>query len=144
MATAANQSFSSIAGGITDLSAASALADPPASNSGISDTIPTPVTGGQDTGSPAKRPVGRPKGSKNKTTHATLDFNPEKRPVGRPKGSGKKKAEPDPESPPTKRPVGRPRKDGLPSGVSSKPTTYSTLVPPTSVCEILTETIQCY
>ncbi|KAJ6577579.1 hypothetical protein B0H19DRAFT_1252909 [Mycena capillaripes] len=128
MSAASSQTFSSIAGGITDLSAPSTLADP-ASNPVISDTIPAPVPSGEETASPAKRPVGRPKGSKNKTTHVTLDFNGEKRPVGRPRGSGKKKADPD--SPPVKRPVGRPRKDGLPPGSSSK-STYTTLVPPTS------------
>ncbi|KAJ7116608.1 hypothetical protein C8R44DRAFT_879967 [Mycena epipterygia] len=123
-----NQTFSSIAGGITDVVAqtqAPTLADAPAS--APAETA-TPAPGAQDSSPPAKRPVGRPKGSKNKTTHITLDFNPpEKRPVGRPRGSGKKKADADAAQ--AKRPVGRPRKDGLPSGISSK-TTLSTLVPP--------------
>ncbi|KAJ7213814.1 hypothetical protein B0H12DRAFT_1079247 [Mycena haematopus] len=131
------QSFSSIAAGITDLSAASSstLADQPASTSVISEAITAPVPGGEEAAPvgepapPAKRPVGRPKGSKNKTHQVPLDLGPvEKRPVGRPRGSGKKV---DPVAPVVKRPVGRPRKDGLPPGSTSK-TTYSTLLPPTS------------
>ncbi|KAJ7075189.1 hypothetical protein B0H15DRAFT_792193 [Mycena belliarum] len=105
--------FSSIAGGITDVAAQTPIAilpDPPASPA-----VPVPVSSDAP---PAKRPIGRPKGSKNKTPHITLDGDvPEKRPVGRPRGSGKKQTEPG--APRVKRPVGRPRKDGLPAGVSS-------------------------
>ncbi|KAJ7672305.1 hypothetical protein DFH06DRAFT_1279778 [Mycena polygramma] len=129
MAAAGSQSFSSIAGGITDVSPASTLAsaDPPPSNPAVPDAqlVPAPVLGGDGIAPPTKRPVGRPKGSKNKSTLANPNANGEKRPVGRPRGSGKKKAESD--SP--KRPVGRPRKDGLPPGGPSQPT-YTTLVPP--------------
>ncbi|KAF7375303.1 hypothetical protein MSAN_00417100 [Mycena sanguinolenta] len=137
----ATPSFSSIAGGITDVSQASSstLADQPASNSVIPEAIPQPVAapapGGEaaapaeEPAPPVKRPVGRPKGSKNKTHQAPLDLGPvEKRPVGRPRGSGKPKVESV--TPVVKRPVGRPRKDGLPPG--STKTTFSTLVPPTS------------
>ncbi|KAJ7881105.1 hypothetical protein B0H14DRAFT_3082647 [Mycena olivaceomarginata] len=135
MASAGSQSFSSIAGGITDVSAGSTLADDPAaSNSVISEPASAapvsggePANGGEEPAPPVKRGVGRPKGSKNKTTQPPLDLNLEKRPVGRPRGSGKKKE--GPESPPVKRPVGRPRKDGLPPGSTSK-AGYSTLVPP--------------
>ncbi|KAJ7352255.1 hypothetical protein DFH08DRAFT_934709 [Mycena albidolilacea] len=135
MASASSQSFSSIAGGIMDVSAGSTLADDPAaSNSVISEPASAapvsegePANGGDEPAPPVKRGVGRPKGSKNKTTQPPLDLNLEKRPVGRPRGSGKKKE--GPESPSVKRPVGRPRKDGLPPGSTSK-AGYSTLVPP--------------
>ncbi|KAJ6468286.1 hypothetical protein C8R45DRAFT_1105651 [Mycena sanguinolenta] len=136
----ATPSFSSIAGGITDLTQASSstLADQPVPNSVIPEAIPQPVAApvpGEEAAEPAgepapvKRPVGRPKGSKNKTHQAPVDLGPvEKRPVGRPRGSGKPKVEPV--APAVKRPVGRPRKDGLPPG--STKTTFSTLVPPTA------------
>ncbi|KAJ7660559.1 hypothetical protein B0H17DRAFT_1212501 [Mycena rosella] len=125
-----NQAFSSIAGGITDVAPAQAsqvstLADSDPQPTSATTTAPshtaTPdVSVSADASPPARRPVGRPRGSKNKATGITLDFSPpDKRPVGRPRGSGKKRTEPDG----TKRPVGRPRKDGLPAGTS-------TLVPP--------------
>ncbi|KAJ7470815.1 hypothetical protein FB451DRAFT_1559394 [Mycena latifolia] len=124
-----NQTFSSIAGGITDVAAqtqsqVSTLPEPPPTTEIA--TTSAPVT--SDASPPAKRPVGRPKGSKNKAPQVTLDFNPpEKRPVGRPRGSGKKKTEPDAVE--VKRPVGRPRKDGLPSGASGSKS-VGTVIPP--------------
>lgn len=123
---------------VPDLPATSALADPSAANSVIPEL--TPASGGEESPRPVKRPVGRPKGSKNKPKvspnpghewHLVVGSSV-KRPLGRPRGSGKKNAEPNlPESP--KRPVGRPRKDGLPPGASSSK--LSTLVPPPSVSE---------
>ncbi|KAJ7503518.1 hypothetical protein B0H11DRAFT_2187917, partial [Mycena galericulata] len=106
------QTFSSIAGGITD--PAQSQSQTQQSETQASPPADIPVL--EDPPSPAKRPVGRPKGSKNKAPHTTLDLDPElgKRPVGRPRGSGKKKEEA--ESVQAKRPVGRPRKDGLPPG----------------------------
>ncbi|KAJ7220316.1 hypothetical protein GGX14DRAFT_586555 [Mycena pura] len=127
------QPFSSIAGGITDLSAqtqVSTLADPPTSE--VPHTAPTGPPVGEESATPPKRRAGRPKGSKNKSTlglEVGTNGAPEKRPVGRPRGSGKKRTESDTAQ--TKRPVGRPRKDGLPPGSASKPA-YSTLVPPPS------------
>ncbi|KAJ6553543.1 hypothetical protein DFH09DRAFT_1366164 [Mycena vulgaris] len=124
-----NQTFSSIAGGITDVAVAQTpvsipadSAEPPSATTTTETVTPAPLA--EEASPPAKRPVGRPKGSKNKATLARDP--PEKRPVGRPRGSGKKKADPD--APQVRRPVGRPRKDGLPSGVPSK--SLSTLVPP--------------
>ncbi|KAF8206975.1 hypothetical protein K438DRAFT_1962618 [Mycena galopus ATCC 62051] len=134
MATASSGgSFSSIAGGITDLSAApsSTLADQQPSEAATAAPVPVqvPAPGEEAPAPPVKRPVGRPKGSKNKI-HTPFDSGPvEKRPVGRPRGTGKK---PDSASSVVKRPVGRPRKDGLPPGSTSSKTTFSTLVPPTS------------
>ncbi|KAJ7173937.1 hypothetical protein C8R43DRAFT_976664 [Mycena crocata] len=131
-APSGNQVFSSIAGGIVETPAqtpqAPVLATPVETTttpaSATSETA-TPVPVIPDTPSPTKRPIGRPKGSKNKV-HLEHE-NKEKRPVGRPRGSGKKKTESD--TPQEKRPVGRPRKDGLPSGSPAKGM-YSTLVPP--------------
>ncbi|KAJ7152776.1 hypothetical protein C8R46DRAFT_1228337 [Mycena filopes] len=109
-----------------DLAPTSALAAP---------STPAVAPGAEEIPRPAKRPVGRPKGSKNKAKNPQLavDSPQEKRPIGRPRGSGKKKAEPDsPESPVVKRPIGRPRKDGLPPGSAASSSKLSTLVPPSN------------
>ncbi|KAK7032728.1 hypothetical protein R3P38DRAFT_2700054 [Favolaschia claudopus] len=134
MATDGGHSFSSIAGGITQLSAPSTLSDdhPNPASVGpepISQSAPVNPPPEGEPASPVKRGVGRPKGSKNKAPRAPPEPGAERRPVGRPRGSGKKK---DPSEPTVKRPVGRPRKDGLPPGSANRTMTFSTLVPPTS------------
>ncbi|KAJ7650853.1 hypothetical protein FB45DRAFT_820257 [Roridomyces roridus] len=104
------QTFSSIAGGITDSAppqSQTQQTQPSASGDGSAPPNGAPPD------VPVKRPPGRPKGSKNKNKSVrSLDPNstPVKRPVGRPR-KNKDGAEPV-----QKRPVGRPRKDGLPSG----------------------------
>ncbi|RXW13073.1 hypothetical protein EST38_g12781 [Candolleomyces aberdarensis] len=71
----------------------------------------TPPPPPESSTSEAPRRVGRPKGSKNRTSRApTIEIGP-KRPPGRPRGSGKRQREHlDDEQPQPKRPRGRPRK----------------------------------